>query len=61
MPVLGLGGEYSYGPEMVPMLQEFAVNVSGGIIPGCAHWLPEEKSEEVTDRLLRFLAGQPQP
>ncbi len=56
IPVLGLGGEHSYGPQIVPMLQEFASDVAGGVIAGCGHWLPEERPAEVTEQLLRFLA-----
>jgi pimeloyl-ACP methyl ester carboxylesterase len=56
IPVLGLGGEHSYGAQIVPMLQEFARDVAGGIIAGCGHWLPEERPVEVTERLLHFLS-----
>ena len=56
MPVLALGGEHNYGTRMVAMLEEFASNVSGGSIPGCAHWLPEERPTETADALVRFLA-----
>ena len=55
MPVLALGGEHNYGPVIVPMLQEFAIDVSGGIIAGCGHWLPEERPVETADAILEFL------
>jgi len=55
MPVLALGGEHSYGPQIVSMLQEFAPGATGGEIEGCGHWLPEERPAQVTDRLLQFL------
>ena len=57
IPVLALGGEHNYGPTMVTMLEEFAENVTGGSIVGCAHWLPEECPAETADALLKFLAG----
>lgn len=55
IPVLALGGEHNYGPMIVAMLEEFAENVSGGSIAGCAHWLPEERPAETADALLKFL------
>jgi hypothetical protein len=38
-------------------LEEFAENVSGGSIAGCAHWLPEERPAETADAVLKFLVG----
>lgn len=60
IPVLALGGEHRYGMRMVAMLQEFATDVSGGSIPDCGHWLPEEQPAEVARALVAFLnpAGQ---
>ncbi len=55
MPVLALGGEHNYGLTIVAMLEEFASNVSGRSIAGCAHWLPEERPTETTDALIEFL------
>ena len=57
IPVLALGGEHRYGPLIVGMLQEFASDVSGGSIAGCAHWLPEARPSETADAVLNFLAG----
>ena len=57
IPVLALGGEHSYGAQIVPMLQEFATDVSGGSIADCAHWLPEERPVETAVVVMKFLAG----
>ena len=57
IPVLALGGEHRYGSQMVGMLQEFAMNVSGGSIANCGHWLPEENPAETIETLLKFLAA----
>ena len=57
IPVLALGGEHSYGRQIVSMLQEFAPDVTGGGVAGCGHWLPEERPVETADALLTFLAG----
>ncbi len=57
MPVLGLGGDGRWGPQIVAMLQEFAEDVRGGSIVDCNHWLPEERPRETADALLAFLRG----
>ena len=57
VPVLALGGDHRYGPQIVAMLKEFATDVSGGSIANCAHWLPEERPGEIADAVLKFLAG----
>jgi pimeloyl-ACP methyl ester carboxylesterase len=41
---------------MIAMLEEFASDVSGGSIADCAHWLAEERPNEITDAILAFLA-----
>lgn len=56
MPVLGLGGDGRWGPDIVGMLEEFAQDVRGGSIKDCLHWLPEERPAETTEQLLAFLA-----
>lgn len=57
IPVLALGGEHSYGSQIVSMLQEFALDVTGGSISACGHWMPEERPTELTEQLLRFLSA----
>lgn len=57
IPVLGLGGDRRWGPEIVAMLQEFAADVRGGSIRDCMHWLPEERPAETAEQLLAFLAA----
>ncbi len=61
IPVLALGGEHRYGPRIVAMLQEFATDVTGGSIPDCAHWVPEERPAEVTRALMDFLSSERKP
>ncbi len=58
-PVLALGGEYNYGLRIVAMLGEFATDVTGGRIAGCAHWLPEERPAEAADAVIAFLTPGP--
>ena len=55
IPVLGLGGEQRFGAHMVPMLQEFASNVTGGSIARCSHYVADERPDEVAAALIDFL------
>jgi len=57
IPTLALGGEYSAGEYCAQSLQAVADDVTGGVIAGAAHWLPEEKPEEVVERLTVFFTG----
>jgi pimeloyl-ACP methyl ester carboxylesterase len=58
MPVLALGGANAWGRgmEVVESLRRMAVDVRGGVIENCGHWMPEEQPEELLRRLLPFLA-----
>ena len=55
MPVLALGGDRSWGRgmEVADSLRRLAVDVRGGVIENCGHWMPEEQPEA----LLRQLSG----
>jgi len=55
MPVLGLGGDRSWGPEIVAMLKEIADDVRGGSVADCNHWLADERPAETATALLTFL------
>ena len=56
MPVLALGGDQRYGSRMVPMLAEFARNVTGGAILRCGHYVADERPDEVAAVLIEFLS-----
>lgn len=58
MPVLALGGDRSWGrrTEVAESLRRLAVDVQGGVIENCGHWIPEEQPEELLQRLLAFFA-----
>lgn len=58
MPVLALGGDKSFGRGLEPLqsLQRVAVDVRGGVIPDCGHWVAEEQPEFVAKALLDFFA-----
>jgi pimeloyl-ACP methyl ester carboxylesterase len=54
-PVLALGGEISTtGPLMGEMVREVATDVTSEIVPGTAHWVPEENPRGFVDAVLRF-------
>jgi len=57
MPVLALGGGNAWGRRMavVESLQRMAVNVRGGIIDQCGHWMPEEQPDALLGHLQPFL------
>lgn len=56
MPVLALGGDSGWGRgmEVVESLRRMAVDVRGGVIANCGHWVPEEQPEELLRQLLAF-------
>jgi pimeloyl-ACP methyl ester carboxylesterase len=58
MPVLALGGELATRDNMMKAMQQAATTVSGGSLAGCGHYLPEECPEEITARVLAFLAAK---
>ncbi|MGF7156417.1 alpha/beta fold hydrolase [Novosphingobium gossypii] len=55
IPALGLGGDQRFGDRMVPMLEEFARNVTGGSIELCSHYVADERPDEVAACLISFL------
>lgn len=57
IPVLGLGGDQRFGERMVPMLSEFAGNVTGGSIARCSHYVADERPDEVAASLITFLTA----
>jgi pimeloyl-ACP methyl ester carboxylesterase len=56
MPVLALGGAESWGRrmEVLESMQRVALNVRGGMITNCGHFVPEEQPEELAQRLMAF-------
>lgn len=56
MPVLGVGGEKSFGPGMALELRFVADNVSSGIVPHAGHWIMEENPQATVKIVTEFLA-----
>lgn len=56
MPVLAVGGEHSTsGPHVEAMMREVADDVTAALIPGAAHWIPEENPDALLEHLTKFL------
>lgn len=56
MPVLAIGGEHSTsGPLVEQMMREVADDVTGVVVPGSAHWVPEENPDFLLEHLMGFL------
>jgi len=59
MPVLALGGEGGVGSALLKTLQPLGDHVSGGVLKGYGHYLPEECPEELTRAILDFWNSHP--
>jgi len=56
IPVLGIGGQYSLGDQVAGTMKLAADDVQTLVVPGCAHWVPEEAPEATLAALTEFLA-----
>ena len=56
IPVLGIGGENSWGPAAAGGITPAATDVETAIIPGAGHWVAEQAPERMLDTLGTFLA-----
>ena len=59
MPVLGVGGQASFGATMAVVLQAGAVDVQERVIPNADHWLMEEQPVATTAVIRQFLDERP--
>ncbi|HTX63908.1 MAG TPA: alpha/beta hydrolase [Acidimicrobiales bacterium] len=53
VPIVALGGERAQGDRVHAMISLVAENVSGGTVPDCGHFLPEERPDEITHHVLQ--------
>jgi pimeloyl-ACP methyl ester carboxylesterase len=56
MPVLGIGGERSWGPAVGGAMSSLGSDVQSVVIPGAGHWIAEEAPEDLVRALDEFLA-----
>jgi len=54
MPVLAFAAERGVGEGLIDTLRPIATEVRGGVMAGCAQYMPEESPEAVGNELLRF-------
>lgn len=55
MPILAIGGQYSFGSGVPDQWREYAVNVQGRVLKNTGHFVNEERPKEVTAMLQSFL------
>lgn len=55
MPVLAIGGEKSFGPQMAVVMRFAADNVTEGVIPASGHWIMEENPDATVAMVTGFL------
>ncbi len=56
MPVLGIGGEQSWGGAVGGALSAIAEDVETLVVPGTGHWVAEAAPEALLAALTEFLA-----
>jgi pimeloyl-ACP methyl ester carboxylesterase len=56
MPVLGIGGELSWGEAAGEAMKPAANDVQTVVIPGVGHWVAEQAPDEMLAALTTFLA-----
>jgi len=56
VPVVAVGGELSRADHVRAMLETVADTVTGIVVPGCGHFVPEERPDVLTDAILRLSA-----
>lgn len=57
LPVLAIGGggHGGLGELQVKQIRHFATRVTGKVLPGCGHWLPEECAPALNNAVITFL------
>ncbi|WP_406387462.1 alpha/beta fold hydrolase [Streptomyces sp. NBC_00887] len=55
MPVLGIGGQDSWGKAVADAMKGAAVNVQTAVIPNTGHWLAEQSPDQMVAVLTKFL------
>jgi pimeloyl-ACP methyl ester carboxylesterase len=55
MPVLAIGGEKSFGPQMAAVMRAGASDVTEAIVPDSGHWIMEENPQATVKLVRQFL------
>ncbi|HYG07173.1 MAG TPA: alpha/beta hydrolase [Stenotrophomonas sp.] len=53
---IGGGGRNGLGEFQADQMRHYATNVTGKVLPGCGHWLPEECTADLNRTVVSFLA-----
>ncbi len=56
VPVVAIGGEKSLGPRVGAMVRMVAHNVEAETVPGCGHFVPEERPDAIIRHVLAMAA-----
>lgn len=56
IPVLGIGGENSWGDHVGHGMEPTATDVTISVLPGSGHWVAEQAPAQLLDALTEFLA-----
>ncbi|MFD6974510.1 alpha/beta fold hydrolase [Streptomyces sp. NPDC059949] len=56
MPVLGIGGQDSWGKAVADSMKGVAVNVQTAVLPNTGHWLAEQSPDRMVSVLTKFLS-----
>jgi pimeloyl-ACP methyl ester carboxylesterase len=59
VPVVAMGGERGLGASVGRFLSMVASEVSSMVLPGCGHFVPEERPDAVVDQVLRLARSLP--
>jgi pimeloyl-ACP methyl ester carboxylesterase len=57
VPMLALGAESGSAPGLFEALRSLGDHVEGGVIAECGHFIPEERPEQLAERMLAFFAA----
>ncbi|HWW51926.1 MAG TPA: alpha/beta hydrolase [Verrucomicrobiae bacterium] len=57
MPVLAIGGDHANGLTPKQTMEPVATKLSGGVLPECGHFAPEECPDALLELLLPFLSN----
>ena len=55
MPVLALGGSGATGARLKQSMEPHTLDIEGGVIPDCGHYMMEEQPEIVAEAIVDFL------
>ncbi|AFT69041.1 CFTR inhibitory factor, Cif [Alloalcanivorax dieselolei B5] len=55
---IGGGGHGGMGKYQIDMMKRFATDVTGQVLPGCGHWLPEECAAPLNNAVTNFLEAR---